>query len=624
MNNKLIILVFCLILAPIVQAGLVDWTTFETSNLIDSRTATAGDFSTWFSANNFNCTNSGHYPNCTYSGGAGGTGDSYWAIVSESSNKFLRMTTSGASFTDFDYIQLYWNHINMTLPSNDGVTYKFRIRLSNTWSGTSARNNNYNAGGLRFNTYGSDCLSFTSGKISTFDSVMTFDLMRSGETSTLMSNPINITSCSIDDGSWHSVYVLNTKYNITNYTVFYIDGIKCYENAITPNLPFDKIFFTAGNDYTVDIDDIYLYNTSLVPVSNVSTVGQLETNCPVLGCLFYDDFTYATNSSMSTIYNYSEGLVENISNSQLFLESDLTCTPKGCYSVTAELPEYTYKKIYSVIKFTLNNLTPTPSTMQNFPVIYALTAECNGEIANYEQFYFVRDDTFSMSENSTVISIYMVLDGQPRNIGTLTLDNGQSFFIKTTYALDEKQAYIYVVRDTDTVSYNPESYTYKAPFNIPCNPDSFAIWRLDQFNTINYFIGIDRIFWYGENDNSINATQYTYINATPRNESLISGDVAEYAKDAAESFGLRTPESKLIAALVIIGGVIIFAVSKLNKYINPWAMSLVVGVLLVGSVYLVYRLGFITSGVFYTFIIVASIVGAFTAKSMFSNGNTQG
>jgi hypothetical protein len=591
MKTKLIVLILLSLLLPIVSAQtLIDsenfdnYTIYQTGfNVFDSR-----DLFINQSAGKWDCMINSRRPNCIYSVGTPTSSMiANYSIESwgyPETNNFLSLWALAGDYTNYRTVSLWWDHTNFTFPNQGNMTYTFRIRYRD-WMVSYVPNpyTVYNYGGFDFrnarNAGSYPTLSFISGKNNAWTDVenVSRNFLAENTNSILMTAQwIAEPQCKITDGRIHDI-VYQYRYNPTTAlydAIVYDNGglcanVSCAAIISLPDIR-DGWEIKVGSRYKMDIDDLKVYLGTKQPNTPESyEVGENLGFCPITSCLFFDDFNlyssnYTANFSIAhptapndNGWTYAEGLV-NIINDDLYLNSSVWGTQGRNADMSHLLMSHSeYESIASIIQFRLNGSAPTPATMENEYVSYRFNTYCdNGITSSSIPVYFVRNDDWTYSENATAINVYVSENGL-RLLGTLTLKNTQSFYIKEQYDYRTSNIKINIIRDIDAQDFGNDDFMFLSPMMQSCRVASFTIQRGDIQNPEDHFVGIDKVYFYGIP--SINGeTIFQYVNETAFNDSIVKTDIGEEIQNGITSLGIRTTASKiflwaLLTVITIIG-----------------------------------------------------------------------
>lgn len=580
------------------------------------------------SGGKWNCTIASSYnTNCLYIYGSPTNGEGRIGIYNDGfGNKYLGLKSIDAIGANSFLTMVRWTITNQTFPKNYTIQYKIKF---DEW--VTAFDYLYNTAyaeiGLSSSLTGLNSPSFgmASGYVAynnTPEGINHFNQLRNWFITPYW-YPASDTDCYIMDNSWHTINLIyNSMGSGQNITYIYVDGLKCLEqNATISAGGRNVLHFGVRGDYDMLIDDIKVYNDSVYSNPYGDDIVLDINNCPIQGCLFYDDFTYSNSNQSLLINGWSfPQHFPIIYNDTLYLNSSITGESHSIYNT---LPTYNYKQIASVVQFRFNGTTPTPSSMIDQFMIFGLSAECeDSSYVAINRLYFARADEFTLSPNSTVLNAYMSYEGKPRLLGSMTYDNDEYFYMYTIYDNENRLIRVSFISADDVMTFEPEDYQFTIPYMTNCNPKNFALWRFDSQNSaVDKFIGIDKIYWFGLSaviaDLKGN-TSYEWINATAYTDSINKGDWGETIMDFIESFGIRTEISKIILYGVIFIALII-ACFRLPAQSGAQLYSMI-GVSIIWSL-ISWKISLIGTALFSVIIFFMALVGAYMVREMLK-GNT--
>jgi hypothetical protein len=643
-----VLFLIVLIFLPIsIAQTLIDSENFDNYSVYEEgiTIGASRDLLTNQSLGKWNCSIPSSYPNCVYTyGSGGGAGSSAnYSIRSHgysTPDNYLNIWSNGGigGTGNFYYTSLWWNHVNFTNSISKEYTLSMDVKYDN-WKKTPSTYSPSNHMGDVFlkvsKLISADGIGFGAGYVNantTSSGYAHANQLRPFFDGALF-QPSTDTDCYIMDGLYHSITM-----QFFNYTAYqkresiYIDGALCLNNYTVsfPSSNFDGIMIDTANTYDMSIDNIKLYNGIIPPQSeSYFTVTSDLRYCPITSCLFFDDFnTYSSNytHNLTSVHattpqdkewDYAEGLAI-IQDDQLFMNSSVWGTEGRNADMFNHIDSNTYNRVASVIQFKLNGTKPTPVSMNSEFIVYRMRGMCNNSLmAFHEQLYFARADDWTLSENATAINIYITNLGTSRFLGTIVINNDESFFIKTEYDYNSGMAYIDIIKEQDNLEgYNPQSYIFSNQLVTNCKIQNFIVTRGDIQNPEDLFVGIDKIYWYGIASSSVPNYTYTYLNETPLNESVVKTDIGEQIRNALSSYGIRTTLSKLLLWFIITVSLIV-AVSR--GEMNETAKAFVIIIVAFGWTTISWYFGLLPLTMFVAILFFFSIAAAYMIYQIFGS-----
>lgn len=579
------------------------------------------------------CSSNGNLPKCrdTVGTGAGSTG---WSIKG-TSNKYMNIYATGWDMSGYELTTFKLNPDGIPLLSTSvdtAITLQYDIRLNNYESDNFGGDiNNLGAGFWTTDNYisGATQRFFTSnmGSVQNFISQEQYQRIRgiSGSANFIGTYPQN-SSCDVNDGDWHQVN--NIFYHNTSQLLFkheiYIDGVLCYQNNLSvDSVSYSKMFQDLHLDvlgvFNIDIDNIKFYTGAKSNEDvTASEEGTELLNCPVDNCIFYDDFTTYDNgdtvdSGGWTYFPESSIVFDN----RLFLDNSYDFP-----IIQHTFLDNNYDLIYGVVDFETNN-TETPVNLQdlnNF-VSYGITTYCYSDnIVFTYNVYIFQDLDFTQDNNRTIYNVYTVLDGKLRQLATLTPENGDNIIIKNSFDMQNQKVSMNYITYSDIERNFIPDVSFSQDFFSPCSKLSYTEIERRDDSEMNYFFGINKIFYYGEDFISNDEDNDIFVNVEPVsiNDSLVKVNIEELLHNGAASLGFRTTAGKFIFFCLVM---FLFVFALYQSDVSDSAKKLVSPFFIILFITGGWYFKFVPTIVFMFLILIIAIIGAVVYQKTFTASN---
>lgn len=551
-------------------------------------------------------------------------------IEEELGNKFLHIAVDCLdSQNSYKYVQLNRNWTLMPASNDENLTIIYDIKLNDV---DDTRLNNANeyrtaqiyispASGMTwYNPLGFDWHSGNGiGGVNGTEEIFSRIRPTSYPFSTLENVPYD-SDCDINDGQFHTI-TTHIFHNSTNFyrERIYIDDNPCmdYYNTGNVNLgsPGNQQIFSLWvyGVFDIYIDNIYFYANEIV-FPEILEEEFIPLNCPIDGCLFYDDFSHYGNfgniSDGDWVFNPESAIIYN---GKLFLNSSYDFP-----IIQHDLKNNNYDIVTGIVEFK-SNISITPKTLNSTnPVTYAINTYCdtNNIVYSYN-IYIFNDESFTSDNGTLIYNVYTLKDGKLRQLATLVTDNGETLIIKNAFDITNQKVSLDYVTAEDLQSGFVPSLEFTQDFFTPCSDISYTEIERRDNRDIDYFIGIDRIFYYGEdtiisNDNDDEI--YQNVDKIEVNDSFIKSNLDENLHNVANTLGFRTTAGKLAFWLVIM----FFFVIAIYQSPAPDAVKKYGGAFfLISFTVLGWYLKFIPTILFMFLIFIIAIVGALVYHKTF-------
>ena len=517
------------------------------------------------SGNKWSCKEPSEFPNCRKTFGTG-KGVANYSIETDGVRTYLRLyALTNAVDNNNGYItRLLWNNDDSNLTTgnrNFSMKYDFKIFAKQF---TNIINTDRGFGGIDVGTSASisNQILHEIGRIQDSSEQNWSSIRHTYDSAFLTNKPLE-NGCEVQSGLWYNVvhhYIFDGNYNLKEI-VTYLDGKEClrsdYNNNLEPVLNcqtsgqdcfFKQLRFGAGRVTDIGYDNVYLYEDLYEPIVNVQGL----TNCPNNNCLYFDDYGYIEKIDWE-IAGYT-GNLDAVYSLESHARFNSTADDYPFFSHILESDVYTEIEGFMLIDL---NYDITPSEFTETPYTLLYTLKCDDYDIHNLNLAFIRDDSFTSSNESTVLHFYSSDTGQ--NLGTYTIDNENTVAIRYKYSDIEDRYRITVEQDTLLSSLD---FSQSSDFSVP-----YAIQGCDDFTDIDIrrrdfrenestdsLIGIEKFWLYGTSqpdaDTSVNDSS----------DNLVDKDWAEATQEAVESAGFRSIGAKLMLLLIfIILGLVILA-----------------------------------------------------------------
>ena len=336
-------------------------------------------------------------------------------------------------------------------------------------------------------------------------------------------------------------------------------------------------------------------------------------------CLFYDNFNYAD------FYDLTQREYD-ITSSSFFVQDEILYSYRNYSALTKiqhnlEITDYPYDEVESVYTFDIaNKITPVSMDLDNETtryIIYRLKDYCDTTQTSYIQLTFFRFYNHTSSVWKTLANVYVFEFGVPKQLGTFTFQNGETFDVKNRMNFETKRGFIIIEKDDIFLSEMSLNYGYD--LGSDCKVNNFAVSRDGAFNTDDTFIGIKSIAYsgilgeIGDEDYS-----YLYTNQTTQDDAHIKGDVGEYINNWAFTLGFKTTASKLFFWLIIL---IILSLLISQVDASPSIKGFAVGFVIILGIIVGWYFKFIPTIILVFLMFIVSILGAFMYHKSIGGGS---
>ena len=561
-----------------------------------------------------------------------GTGTSNLNLATESGNQFLRsIATNGVAF-NYKQVSALWNHTDITT-GVDAFTIVYDIRM-NSYSDTIA------CGGEKKRGYAGLTLPITNSlRYDTSDTAVSYlgnlnectdesnNRLRGRQDSFDQTVPLVNASCDVNDGNFHTV-IQQFNYNSTpalESVVMYVDGVNCqnYTAENSPSFvtsPLTQFNIDSQAEYSIDIDNLAVYDGLIFASDLIAPALQDVITCPIDNCIFYDDFEDNDVSDWSDFVGSTQ-VIDGV----LYWDLDVS----GFRFISNDFLDYDRDLVTGIVEFFVND-TITPNDLDveetnNF-MGYTITTQCD-ELSNVYTYQVIitRDDDFTLSENRSLFNVFVSSDGDLRNLGVLTVNNGENIIVKNDFNRLTQQVGLNFITAQDFDLNQVPDIDFIQNYDVQCN--QLKRIKLDRFGfaDADTFVGFDRIFYYTQ-EGLTPDDEFIYRNESDRvlrNESIIPDDLDEKLHSGAETLGFRSTGMKMLFWIFLFVIFIYWIIEQLN--INSSGMkTAIVGTLGLIMIVIGWYIKFIPTIVFAFLLFVVAIMGALVFQRIFTGSNPSG